>query len=204
MASKIAFEGKRELRWLDIGTCLACYMESELEYDDSTWDAWMDAIRRESVTSLLICSWGPTQPSHQQWRRATRLMRDRALPVGVITDARHNFALAKAASWLGTNIRAHRWDEVATALEFVQIPASSRIAAQSTLVALRDRFGPVGSSAVLADAGVPGRAVSDAFTFSASSYVVSETNDEIQRKLADIQARLSGRKSAAGVADQLD
>lgn len=199
MATKIAFEGKRELRWLEIGQCLACYIESEVELSDQLWDDWMDAIRRDSITSLLICSWGPTQPSHQQWRRATRMMRDRQLAVAVITDARHNFALAKAAAWLGTNIAAHRWDEVGAALDFIGMPQANRLSAKASLVALRDRFGSVVTEAEYADIPhspvLSSTPISDA-QFSASSEMVFEANDEIQRKLAEVQARLTARAAA--------
>jgi hypothetical protein len=192
MATKIAFEGNRELRWLEIGHCLACYMESEVEFTDQQWDDWLDAIGRDHVSSLIICSWGPTQPNHQQWRRATRLMRDRQLPVVVITDARHNFALAKAASWLGTNIQANRWNEVGEALAFLGMGPNERITVQATLVALRDRFGTVtpdaesgqmlGAPIVLTEEVEPD-----------SNVEIVEANAEIQRKLAEVQARFRDR-----------
>jgi CHAD domain-containing protein len=195
MATKIAFEGNRELRWLEIGHCLACYMESECEFTDKEWDHWLDAVQRDSISSLIICSWGPTQPTHQQWRRATRLMRDRQLPVSVITDARHNFALAKAASWLGTNIQAHRWQEIGEALGFLGMGISERITVQATLVALRDRFGSVTTDAELGQM-VTAPAVVVPEILPASSEVVVEANEEIQRKLAEIQARFRDRSRA--------
>jgi hypothetical protein len=200
MATKIAFEGNRELRWLEIGHCLACFMESEVEFTDMQWDDWLDAIRRDSITSLVICSWGPTQPNHQQWRRATRLMRDRQLPVAVITDARHNFALAKAASWLGTNIQAHRWNEVGEALAFVGMGPSERMTVQASLVALRDRFGAVttdAESGQMLGSEVPILASSEPQTDE-----IVEANEEIQRKLAEIQARFRDRsRTQASIQD---
>jgi hypothetical protein len=194
MATKIAFEGNRELRWLEIGHCLACYMESECEFTDKEWDDWLDAVQRDSISSLIICSWGPTQPTHQQWRRATRLMRDRQLPVAVITDARHNFALAKAASWLGTNIQAHRWQEIGEALGFLGMEASERITVQATLVALRDRFGSVTTDAELGQMVTAPKVVPE--ILSSSNDIVVEANEEIQRKLAEIQARFRERSRA--------
>lgn len=199
MATKIAFEGNRELRWLEIGHCLACYMESECEFTDKEWDDWLDAVQRDSISSLIICSWGPTQPTHQQWRRATRLMRDRQLPVAVITDARHNFALAKAASWLGTNIQAHRWQEIGEALGFLGMGAD-RLTVQATLVALRDRYGTVTTDAELGQKLIPAMGVPD--IFQPSSEIVVEANEEIQKKLADVQARFRDRSRVQASAGQ--
>jgi hypothetical protein len=201
MATKIAFEGSRELRWLEIAQCLACYMESECEFTDKQWDDWLDAVGRESITNLIICSWGPTQPTHQQWRRATRLMRDRQLPVAVITDARHNFALAKAASWLGTNMQAHRWQEIGEALAFLGMGPNERIAVQATIVALRDRFGAVTTDAesgqMLAPSvsPVPVRGVLPVDP----NDEVTRANDEIQRKLAEVQARFRDRSRTQAI-----
>jgi hypothetical protein len=190
MATKIAFEGNRELRWLEIGQCLACYMESEQEFTDKQWDDWLDATRRPSITSLIICSWGPTQPNHQQWRRATRLMRDRQLPVVVVTDARHNFALAKAASWLGTNIQAHRWNEIGEALAFLGMGTHERINVQAILVALRDRFGTVTTDVESGQMLGAGIATEE---FPEQNDEVLEANEEIQKKLAEVQARFRDR-----------
>lgn len=193
MATKVSYEGKRELRWIEVGQCLVCFMEAEVEFADELWDDWLEAVRRPSMNSLLVCSWGPTQPGHQQWRRATRLMRDRQLPVAVVTDARHNFALAKAASWLGTNIEAHRWGDLREALEFVGFESGDIVMAKAMVVALRDRFGPVVEDAESGQRITqPGRQSEPVFLpteYGASSEVVFETNDEIQRKLAEVQAR---------------
>jgi hypothetical protein len=201
MATKIAFEGSRELRWLELGQCLACYMESECEFTDKQWDDWLDAIARDSITKLIICSWGPTQPTHQQWRRATRLMRDRQLPVVVVTDARHNFALAKAASWLGTNIQAHRWQEIGEALGFLGMGPTERITVQATLVALRDRFGSVTADAESGQVhGSSTITVPD--IAQAQDDVVVQANEEIQRKLAEVQARFRDRSRTVASAGQ--
>jgi hypothetical protein len=193
MATKIAFEGNRELRWLEIGQCLACYMESECEFTDKLWDDWLDAVGRDSITSLIICSWGPTQPTHQQWRRATRLMRDRQLPVAVVTDARHNFALAKAASWLGTNIQAYRWQESGEALTFLAMGPIERITVQATIVALRDRFGAVTTDAESGQMYTPSAIAVQGVLPTTNDDVVVQANEEIQKKLAEVQARFRER-----------
>lgn len=197
MATKVDYEGTRELRWFEVGSTLITYMEADVEFDNRLWDDWMEAMERPSVNSLVIGSWGPTQPSHQQWRRATRLMRDRHMPVAVVTEARHNFALAKAASWLGTNVEAFRWSQLGHALDFVGFEDPGKVMAQARVVALRDRYG-----AVLEDAEMQTRVEPmfksstrqlDEDHFSASSEIVYDTNDEIQRKLAEIQERLASR-----------
>lgn len=198
MATKVEYEGTRELRWFEVGSALVTYMEADIEFDDRLWDDWMEAMERPSVDSLVIGSWGPTQPSHQQWRRATRLMRDKQMRVAVVTDARHNFALAKAASWLGTNVEAFRWVQLGHALDYVGFEDAGKIMAQARVVALRDRYGAVVEDAELRVQAEPmfkAPRVEERSEdyFSASSEVVYDTNDEIQRKLAEIQLRLASR-----------
>ena len=192
-----SFEGTRDLRWVEVGSCIITFMEAEVEFSNSQWDDWMEAMQRPTVHSVLLASWGSTQPSHQQWRRATRLMRDRKLPVAVVSEARHNFALAKAASWLGTNVESFRWSELDPALEFLGFDDNSKIITRSRAIALRDCFG-----AMVADPEFgqhSSRSVSvqaarrDSSEYEASSAVVYENNEEIQAKLAQIQARLASR-----------
>jgi hypothetical protein len=197
MATKVPFLGKRELRWFMVGQCLVTYMEEEVEFADALWDEWMEVIRHPNTTSIMLCSWGPTQPSHQQWRRVTRLMRERELPVAVVTEARHNLALAKAASWLGTNIESHRWGDLATAVRSLGL-GDQAITAQARIVALRDRFGAKTPSAEVfhgAESSTTTKASTestdalDVTGMPASSAVVFRHNDEIQKRLAQVQAR---------------
>ena len=199
MATKVSFEGTRELRWLEVGSCLVTYMEAEVEFSDRIWNDWMEAMERPSIKSILIGSWGATQPAHQQWRRATRLMREQQLPVAIVSEARHNFALAKAASWLGTNVEAFRWNELGEALSFAAFTEQGKVVGHARVVALRDCFG-----AVVEDAEFQGhssanfrsgtrRDLDQPNVFAASSSVVFETNEEVQAKLAAVQARLAAR-----------
>jgi|GEM_PF-2714173 len=200
MATKISFEGKRELRWMELDSCLVTFMDADVDFSEKLWDDWMEALRRPAITSLMLCSWGPTQPSHQQWRRATRLMRDRKLPVAVVTDARHNLALAKAASWLGTNVQSFRWHQLNDACDVVGVEKAARVATKAQVIALRDRFGPVTSEADVGPATFRssdrdfGGSYAANNPLAVSSEMVLEANTEIQIKLAEIQARLRNRE----------
>ena len=195
MGSQLAFEGERELRWLELGECLVTYVEAEVELADSLWDKWMDSLREPTVTRLMLCSWGPTQPSHQQWRRATRLMRDLRMPVAVVTNARHNLALAKAAAWLGTNMQAYRWHQLNEACELLGFGKDEKVAAKAKIIALRDRFGPVTTNPETGGSGYANRGYASTMPLAASSELVLETSSEIQAKLREIQARLQARLS---------
>jgi hypothetical protein len=207
MSSKVSFEGKRELRWMELssrhpaaeaGDCLVTYMEADVEFSDKLWDDWTEALQRPSIRCLMLCSWGPTQPTHQQWRHATRVMRDRRMPVAVVTEARHNLALAKAASWLGTNIQSFRWHQLGDACDCLGFDKADKVASKAKVIALRDRFGPVTNEAELGQPSFSASNKSYAATpsspLTASTELVLETSNEIQTKLAEIQARLRQRE----------
>lgn len=199
MASR-AFQGQRELRWIELGECVVTYLEADVAYDDRLWDTWLEALDRPSIRYAMLCSWGPTQPSHQQWRRATRLLRDRRMSAAVVTEARHNLALAKAASWLGTNVQSFRWPQLGEACDFVGFSRADKPAHKSEILALRDRFGlvtttPVSGSEPTLDAS----RYTGSNPLAVSSELVLETSSEIQTKLAEIQARLRERERVTGV-----
>jgi hypothetical protein len=195
MADKVTFEGKRELRWLQVGPCLVTYMEADTPFQDQLWDQWLEAVAQPTTQSLMICAWGATEPSNQQWRRANRQMRDQQLAVAVVTEARHNAALAKAASWLGTNIVSYRWGDLHAACEFVGYDRADRIGARAKITALRDRFGTVTKDETSAPSymSAPRPADTTNNTIRASGELVRETNDEIQARLAEVQERLRNR-----------
>lgn len=194
MANKVTFEGKRELRWLQVGQCLVTYMEADTPFNDKLWEEWLEAVARPTTQSLMICAWGATEPTNQQWRRANKQMREQQLSVAVVTEARHNAALAKAASWLGTNIKSYRWGDLHSACEFVGFDRTERIGARAKITALRDRFGTVTSD----DTNTPSYMSSPhpniaSDMVSASGDLVRETNNEIQARLAEVQERLRNR-----------
>ncbi|PRQ06236.1 hypothetical protein [Enhygromyxa salina] len=197
MADKVTFEGKRELRWLQLGPCLVTYMEADTPFQDKLWDQWLEAVAQPTTGYLMICAWGPTAPSNQQWRRANKQMREQQLTVAVVTEARHNAALAKAASWLGTNIKSFRWGELHSACEFVGFDRAERIGARTKIIALRDRFGSVTTDETSASSYTHGSASGGSSTdsISNSGAIVRETNDEIQSRLAEVQARLRERSA---------
>lgn len=187
MAQAVHFEGKQALRWLHVKRVLVAYMETDA-FDDGLWDDWIAAFGQDGITGMIIGSWGATQPSHQQWRRATREMRDRSLPVAVVTEARHNLALAKAASWVGTNIRAFRWHDAGEASDFVGVPEALRPVVRAKLVALRDRFGAVAPDVTLGREEHQRRDYAGAGALEGESVFASSS--EIQDRLDEIQGQL--------------
>ena len=199
MADKVTFEGKRELRWLQVGRCLVTYIEADTPLRDTLWDQWLEAVARPTTQSLMICAWGATEPTNQQWRRANKQMREQQLTVAVVTEARHNAALAKAASWLGTNIKSYRWGDLHAACEFVGYERAERIGARAKITALRDRFGAVTSGETSTpsymSAPLPSRGPD---AISTSGDVVRDTNNEIQARLAEVQERLRNRAAFSG------
>lgn len=193
MANKVAHEGTKELRWLRVGPYLVTYMEPGTVYDDGVWNDWIQAFSHRSVQAMFICSWDPTEPSHQQWRRATRAMRDHELAVAVVTEARHNLALAKAASWLGTNIQSFRWQELKDACEFIGIDKKLVPGVRAKLVALRDAYGRVTGDSTLTSTEVSRASHKRDGSMAVDSSMVLETSGEIQATLAALQSRLRNR-----------
>jgi hypothetical protein len=236
MAEKVAFEGKRQLRWLQAGNCFVTYLESDVEFDEALWNKWLEALAAAPGDKRMLCSWGDIQPSKEQWRRATRLMREAGKPIAVVTESRHTSALAKAASWLGIEMQAFRWRQLIDASTFLGLERQERMALRAKVTALRDSFGAVvndaEASSMNVSAGVsagpaprsdlrieasssrpvfsPSRPASApepkprsakdtakdtpmAAAASKNLENVRRTSEEIQAKLAEIQARLRNR-----------
>lgn len=119
-------------------------MEANVAISDALWDPWLAASVAGSKG--LLTTWGDIQPTKEQWRRATRMMRDAGCKVAVVTESRVASALAKAASWAGADMQAFRWEQLFEAMGFLSLDGQRRVAVRTSTMALRDYFGPVDGS----------------------------------------------------------
>jgi hypothetical protein len=250
--AEISFSGKRELRWLQEGDCFITFVGADVAIADALWDEWLAGFIAAPGKVRLLSSWGDIQPTKEQWRRATRMMRDAKLKVAVLTESRPTSALAKAASWAGVDMQAFRWEQLYEASLWLELDGPQRMAVRASVTALRDRFGPVDGSTTAAPASAsfsarpsitpsapsrptsgpspssrpvtspstpsrpsakapepqrvaPARPSTTATTTSKTPMAdaasrnlaqVRQTSEEIQAKLAEIQARLRNRTRA--------
>lgn len=142
MTKSATSSGEGGLRWIQHDGCVVTDLEGGVEFSASAWDAWLHALSETESRKWIWCARGDIQPSKSQWRQATRLIRDAGSTVAVVTDSRHTAALAKAASWLGIEMRAFRWNQIYDATMFVGLPSQQRIALRAHITAVRDRHGP--------------------------------------------------------------
>lgn len=229
--AKVAFQGKRELRWLEEGECFVTYFEGDVPFSDALWDKWLAALAATASRKVMLCSMGDIQPSKEQWRTATRSMREGGKKFAVVTESRHTSAMAKAASWAGVDIQAFRWEQLYDASVFIDLERQQRIAIRATVTALRDYFGAANPDGELSSAANPSATYVAAPTPTAPVRAplsdrpvtrplsslgaskpgastsktpmadaaernlehVRQTSEEIQAKLAEIQARLRSR-----------
>jgi hypothetical protein len=145
--AQISFSGKRELRWLQEGETLITFIEADVAIADVLWDQWLAAVVAPPGQKRLLASWGDIQPTKDQWRRATRMIRDAKTKVAVVTESRATSALAKAASWAGADMQAFRWEQLYEASMFLNLDSARRMAVRTAVMGLRDCFGPVDEAA---------------------------------------------------------
>ena len=207
------------------------FVEASIELSDALWDEWLAALVQAQGKKRMLTSWGDIQPTKDQWRRATRAMRDSGHKVAVVTESRTTSALAKAASWAGVDMQAFRWEQLYEAGVFLGLDSSRRTAARTAVTALRDCFGavdggqverapataiatstplppptPIAPSrpAASASSSTPQPTARPRPTSGASKTPmadaasqnlarVRQTSEEIQAKLAEVQARLRNR-----------
>jgi hypothetical protein len=216
--AQISFSGKRELRWLQEGDCFITFVGTDVAIADALWDQWLAAFVAAPGKKRLLTSWGDIQPTKEQWRRATRMMRDAKTKVAVVTESRPMSALAKAASWAGVDMLSFRWEQLYEASVWLDFDGPQRIAVRTSVTALRDCFGavdgsasaarPIANSSPSASSSRPATTARPNPTTPGASRTpmadaasrnlaqVRQTSEEIQAKLAEIQARLRNRTRA--------
>lgn len=183
---KRAFEGRRELRWTQAGTVLISYIQEDVAIADELWDRWIAAFSQPGVQQLIIGCWGAVQPTHQQWRRANKAMRERGFAVTCITESRHTMALIKAASWVGTKAQAFAWNQMQDACEFAGVAKEERVEIKARVVALRDAFGRLVSDVTVGRINQPRVSIFGDLAYS---------SDEVQQRLDELQVQLRKLKN---------
>ncbi len=192
MAERFSFEGNRDLRWFSVGGTLITYLREDVAFDDALWDRWLARLEDPVIARLILACWGAVQPTHQQWRRANKIMRARDLAIACVTESRHSLALVKAASWVGTRIQGFAWNQLSDACDFAGVPADQRIEIKTKLPALRDVFGRM-----VSDVTVGQQAPRTSILGLASG--IGYSSEEIQKNLDELQAQLRAlRKNKAG------
>lgn len=220
-------------------------MEANVAIPDALWDEWLAMVVGDRNKRLLLTSLGEITPSKEQWRRATRAMRDAGCKIAVVTESKATSALAKAASWAGTDMQAFRWEQLYDASMFLGLDTAPRQAVRVSTLALRDAFNPAAAQpakpAPPTTTAPPSRpapspspasrptptssasaSASSTFRSTASSgpanasrptraqrltpmadaasknlAQVRQTSEEIQAKLAEVQARLRNRSKTS-------
>ncbi len=186
MDDKRLFEGKRELRWTQSGRALITFVQEDVAIADELWDRWIAVFSKPEIERLFVCTWGAIQPTHQQWRRANKAMRDRGYPVTCVTENRHTMALIKAASWVGTKAQAFAWNQLHDACEYAGVTKEDRVEIKAKIVALRDAFGRVASDVTIGRTNQPRVSI-----FGDLSY----SSEEIQQRLDELQVQLRKLKT---------
>jgi hypothetical protein len=186
MDDKRLFEGKRELRWTQSGSALITFIQEDVAIADELWDRWIAVFSKPGIERLFVCAWGAIQPTHQQWRRANKAMRDRGYAVTCVTENRHTMALIKAASWVGTKAQAFAWNQLHDACEYAGVSKDERVEIKAKVVALRDAFGRVASDVTIGRVNQPRVSI-----FGDLSY----SSEEIQQRLDELQVQLRKLKT---------
>lgn len=93
---------------------------------EGTWDSFIDAIttRRPSYC-LLLCAGAASVDAAQRRRATDAFMRTRSAVV-VLTDNRVTRGLAMTVAWLGAKVDAYCWNELAHALDRMQLTNDAR------------------------------------------------------------------------------
>jgi hypothetical protein len=183
---KRAFEGRRELRWTQSGGVLISFIQEDVAIADELWDRWIAAFTQAEVQQLFVLCWGAIQPTHQQWRRVTKAMRERGFTVAFVTESRHTMALVKAASWVGTKAQAFAWNQLHDACEYADVAKDDRVEVKARIVALRDAFGKLVSDVTIGRPNQPRVSI-----FGDLSY----SSEEIQQRLDELQVQLRKLKA---------
>ncbi len=107
---------------------------------DQDWTTFIDFVKMPAVVKYLGASVGATEASSVQRKEAAALFKARRIPVAVVTDAGLVRGIVTAVSWLGVDIKAFDWPDLAKALEHLKVTGAQQQKAADAILRMKAKY----------------------------------------------------------------
>jgi hypothetical protein len=107
--------------WVVAGD-LVISLTQEGEIPDETWNLFVQDVEQKTTKRMLGLGYGSISVNSKQRRKLVMAMRDTERAAGVLGSSIAR-GIATALGWMGTNIRAFGWNDVAGAFLYLASPS---------------------------------------------------------------------------------
>lgn len=109
-----------QYKWTVVGDVLLNY-GTPGPVPDELWQGMLKEMKKPHVKKYLpaIVS---SEPNSLQRKQAIEILKEKRIPVALVTDDKMVRGLAMAASWLGTDVKAFSWIELEKAFRYLKVP----------------------------------------------------------------------------------
>ena len=131
------------LKWTEIKhVIVVCGTAGKVS--NEKWEAYLKDLKTKNIKKCLSLSAGTSEVTSVQRAAAADILKKLDIKMAVVTDESLIRGMVTAASWLGADIKAFSWSDLAEALKYLEVPAHLQarvmITANSLKTACNDEY----------------------------------------------------------------
>ena len=106
---------------------IAVTMAIEGEIGDKIWTEFIEELQRHNIRYILALGFGKSEISATQRSAIANAMKNQNIQCSVVTDNSLTRGLVTAVSWLGANVRGHKWKSLDAAIAWLGVDEGSQL-----------------------------------------------------------------------------
>lgn len=110
--------------WAIVGDLLISVNGPGMIQDDR-YAQFIHDMRTKPIRKYFAGAIGKTEASSLQRKQAAEIMKSRGIRCAVVTDDGMTRGLVTAISWLGANLKAFSWNDVGSAVKYLDVQGQS-------------------------------------------------------------------------------
>lgn len=114
---------------------------------DPDFNVWMKEFRAKPFTRYLNTSVGYVNLTSVQRKLAAEAMKEKAVKTSVVTDEMLLRGMVTAVAWLGADVKAFSWADLAVAIRHLDVVPATEVRAIDAVQRMRGPFTPAGAGA---------------------------------------------------------
>jgi hypothetical protein len=110
-------------KWTFVGDLVVAFTTEGDFLPDDVWDRFVADVKNKSVDKYLATALGAVKASSVQRKKIADVVKEKGIPIGVVSDDRLIRGMVTAVSWLGVDVKAFSWAELEAAVVYLKMPA---------------------------------------------------------------------------------
>lgn len=128
-------------KWTAVDDLMISLGTNEGQIPDNVWEQFVTDLRTKHINKYIATNVGYVEVTSTQRKKIVEVLKEKSIPVVVVTDDRLVRGMVTAVSWLGVKIKSFSWEEINGAMEHLSILHSQKQRALEAITRLLNECG---------------------------------------------------------------